>query len=280
MSIDNLDALRARDDLLTIVHRWPELTARLEGVGGNALTGLPGHVMMSGPVIIDVGVSDLMRDIEERVARFYGRILLDEVDPTHGCHGRCHGSPEHQCIRVPFAPCTSTRTVAATDCPARRDPITTSTMPGLLADVAARYGHFTNDPDLAQGFCDDAHDYRHKVETTLAPPGPATYLGPCPTTDCGGEIYAKDGHHEGRCPECHEPWTLTSQRAWLKAELSDRLMTPSEIARALKMLDLETKEQTVFKWVQRGRLEEVTDGLYRLADAMTLAQATRTRRTA
>jgi hypothetical protein len=239
VTVDNVTALNARDDLLTIVHRWPELTARLEGIGGNALTGLPGHVMMSGPVIIDVGVSDLMRDIEERVARYYGHILLEETND--------------------WAP-------------------TTSTMPGLLADVAARYGHFTNDPDLARGFCDDAHDYRHRVERTLAPPGPATYLGPCAQPDCTGEIYAKDGHHEGRCPECHEPWTLTTQRTWLRAELSSRLMTPTEIVRALKILDLETKEATVFKWCQRGRVEEVTDGLYRLADAVDIAA--RTRRTA
>lgn len=145
--IDNVTALNARDDLLWIVAHWDDLRARLRPGGGNALTGMPSG-SDDGHAPIDVGISDLLMSIEDNVARFYAHILMDETD---------------------WEP-------------------TTSAMPGLLKEVAQRYGHFTadEDPMMALGFCDDAHEWRWKAEKALEKPAPATYVGPCQGDNCAG----------------------------------------------------------------------------------------------
>src|SRR5690625_4249355 len=49
----------------------------------------------------------------------------------------------------------------------------TSSMPGLLTDVAQRYGHWiASDDRTALAFTDWAEDYRHRVERTLEKPVP------------------------------------------------------------------------------------------------------------
>lgn len=248
MSIDNLVALRARDDLLYIVHKWPDLEHALSGVGGKALTGMPSGT--ETPLPLDVGVSDLMREIEDKIARHYGHILLDETDD--------------------WAP-------------------TTSTMPGLLRDVANRYGHFTTDPELAQGFCDDAHDYRHRVTKTLERPTPPTYVGPCPHmgTDgsgCDGELYVREDQIDGTCGSCGQPWTLVEQHDYLEREMANLRLTYTDTWRALKILDKAISVRTWERWTSAGtpdrpktpKIAANDEGLYSLAEAITLA----TRRTA
>lgn len=238
MSLDRLVALAARDDLLWIAAHWSDLSARLRPGGGNALTGVAVATSDDGHAPIDVHVSDLMYEIEENVARFYARILADETDWTP----------------------------------------TTSAMPGLLREVAARYGHFTEDDDcMALAFCDDASDYRDKVRKTLERPAPPTYVGPCQTDNCDGELYVREGRDAGTCRTCHQPFTLAEQRAFLDREMEARLMTQAEIPRALNILGVKVAPGTVRKWVERERLLPAIPGerLYRLADARSLASASR-----
>lgn len=184
---------------------------------------------------IDTHVSDLMFEITGQVARFYGQILHDETD---------------------WQP-------------------STSSMPGLLRDVAERYGHFTSDdPQMAMGFCDDAHDYREKVRWTLERPAPPTYIGPCKVTDCAGELYLRDDRESGKCRECGTEYTRAEQMDWVAEQMNDRLMTASEIVSALVVLRVEPTPgiKTVRSWVRRGKLPEVAPGLYRLADAVALTE--------
>ena len=264
-------ALDARDDLLWIADRWTLLRARLRPGGGNGLNGMPRGAASGVP--IDTHVSDLMFEITEKVARFYGRILLDEVPTAHGCHGACHGSLEHRCDCPAGAlPITPER------CPQRVDPITTSAMPALLEQVARRHGHFTADPMMALGFSDDASEYRDKVRHTLERPAPPTYVGPCQHkgddgAGCEGELYVREHHGGGACRVCGTAFTLAEQVEWLDRELAQRLMTASEIVSALMVLGLPTPIGTVKSWIRRERLVEVSDdtGLYRLADAKALA---------
>lgn len=75
MSISNLDALRARDDLLAVAAAWPALRARLRPSGGSSEIRTPPE---SRPPIA-VAVSDTMRQIEDRT-RFYARVLLEETE--------------------------------------------------------------------------------------------------------------------------------------------------------------------------------------------------------
>src|SRR5688500_17624148 len=91
--MDNLTALRARDDLLAVAASWGALQARLRPSGGSG-DRVTGSTEPRLP--IDMGVSDLLAEIEAH-ARFLGKVLLDEVAPEHGCDGACHGTAEHRC---------------------------------------------------------------------------------------------------------------------------------------------------------------------------------------
>lgn len=273
--MDAQTALDARTDLLWIAERWPRLRARLDGGGGNALTGMPSG-SNEAPLPIDVAVSDLMREIEDQ-ARFYAAVLLDEVPPEHGCDGRCVETWLAVAAEATKAGQPTPPAPSSWDCPDRRDPITTSAMPALLGQVAVRYGHFTQDEREALDFCDEAHDFRERVRKTLEQSAPPTYVGPCRArgadgNGCSGELYLREGRERGTCRECGTEFAHDEQRAYVRGALEERLMTPAEIVRALKIVGHEVKPGTVFKWVQREKLEEVVDGLYRLADALDLAE--------
>jgi hypothetical protein len=258
---DRIAALDARDNLLWIVARWTDLKNRLRPGGGNAQNGVIA-AGSDGSVPIDVYVSDLMYEIEECVARYYGKILLEEVPPRHGCAQPEDGKYDHE----------------TNACPLRIDPITTSVMPNLLAQVARRFGHFTNDPRVALGFSDDASMYRDKVKKVLERPAPPTYVGPCrhrgeDGSGCIGELYVGENKTEGECRACGTKFTLVEQREWLEREMEARLMTPSEIVSALMVLGYKVPVSTVKSWIRRKRLDEAVkdSGLYRLADAHDLA---------
>ena len=148
---------------------------------------------------------------------------------------------------------------------------TTSAMPALLNEVAQRHGHFTEDPRVALEFSDNASDLREKVRKCLDRPEAPTYLGPCQTSECVGELYVSAGKDSGRCRICGEAFTVSEQREWLDVQLDARLMTQAEIVRALKVLGTPVEFPTIRQWVKRGRLTETEDGLYRLADAQALA---------
>jgi hypothetical protein len=230
--VDRLVALAARDDLLWIAAHWADLAARLRPGGGSALTGVSVSTSDDARLPIDVHVSDLMHEIEENVARFYGHILADETDWTP----------------------------------------TTSAMPGLLREVAQRYGHFTTDDDaMALGFCDDANDYRERVRKTLERPAPPAYVGPCQGDNCDGELYLREGREAGTCRACGRPFTHVEQREFIADQLTARLMTRSEILRALKVIDTPRTPSTFDGWVRRGELIEAGDGLYHFDDARQLA---------
>lgn len=237
-------AYQARLDLVWIAGRWPALQKALTPGSNSAITGMPSAPSTDPASPINVHVSDLMRDIE-----------------------------------------TSTRAWATALAKATPWKPSTSTMPWLLFETAeaggmggpTSTGHF--DPATPHGaaFCQDAHHYRTKVENTLTPPGKAAYIGPCPGggedgAGCAGDLYAREDEESGQCRDCGEPWTITTQRAWLQAELSTRLLTPIEIVRALKTLGHDVKPNTVFKWVQRKRLTPVEEDLYALVDAIALCK--------
>lgn len=186
-------------------------------------------------VPLDVSVSDLLGEIEFQ-ARGYARELMDETDD--------------------WTP-------------------TTSTMPGLLREVAARYGHWTAGEDDHAGleFCDTWHELRRKVAGVLERPAPPRWMGPCTVPECGGELRLREGREVARCPECGAQVGLLEIRAHLYEALRERLMTRSEIMSALFVLGLETKPKTVDKWVERGKLERVVvdPDLFRLDQARDLA---------
>lgn len=242
-------AYQARLDLIWIAGRWPTLEKALTPGSNSAITGMPSAPSTDPASPINVHVSDLMREIE-----------------------------------------SSTRAWAKTLIEATKWKPSTSTMPWLLFETAEAggmggpksTGHF--DPVTPHGaaFCQDAHHYRTKVENTLTPPGKAAYIGPCPGdgqdgSGCAGDLYAREDEESGTCRECGEPWTRSGQYFWLQGELSERLMTPSEIVHGLNALGHVTPPGTVKTWIHKGKLEPAEEGLYRLSEAVHLRTTTRTR---
>lgn len=246
--------LEARESLEWIAAMWPELRARLRREGSNPLTGRVSG-SESTPLVIDVAVSDLMREIEDE-ARSLAHVLCDETVDADG---------------QPWAP-------------------RTSAMPDLLREVASHYGHFTTgDERTALAFCDWAHEYREKVRRAIERPAPPSYMGDCPRTieqpltwdgeqyiagdPCPGSLYLRPGRATMRCPACHGETTLDDQREHIRVALESRLMTAPEIRASLVVLGAPVPHSTIRTWIERGRLPEVYPGerLYRLADAIDLA---------
>lgn len=275
--IDNLQALRARDDLLAVAASWSALQARLRPAGSS------GDGVRTAPTSrppIDLGVSDLLAEIEEH-ARFLGKVLLDEVTPEHGCDGACHGTAEHRCDGRLCAT-EGEPLVAAQDCPTRRDPVTTSAMPGLLEDVARRYGHFTAADDrTALDFCDEAHELRRKVSGVITSREPARWVGPCPVNECDGELRQRRRPVHGvmvtehaTCQACGSTVGPVEWRAMMYEAFEKRLMTRSELVSALVVVRRPVKPNTLNHWVQRGRIVAVMSDpeLFRFADGYELAE--------
>jgi hypothetical protein len=237
VSITAMDGLHARTKLEYVVDHWTDLRARLRPGGGASLSGMPGPAGSRVP--IDLAISDLLAKITDDT-RSYAYELGDD-DPEW--------TPR------------------------------TDRMPWLLAEIAGRYGHWTaGDEHQALDFCDWAEDTYDKVRKTLEQPAPPDYLGPCQATGedgagCGGELYLRPGRGQGRCRECGGEFTRDGQMEYVREQLEQRLMTPSEIVRALKIVGHEIKAATVYKWVQRKRLVPAIPGddLFRLADAIELA---------
>lgn len=153
----------------------------------------------------------------------------------------------------------------------------TSAMPNLLQEVAERFGHWISGTrEVALEFCDWAHDYRTKVTRALERPAPPNYLGPC-QDDCEGDVYVKPGHAIAHCAHCRHEYDVSQRMEWIQAQLESRLMTRSELVSALHLLGTPKTMDTVKSWTLRKQLPEIAPGLFRLADAMALAERTRGR---
>jgi hypothetical protein len=287
--MDNLTALRARDDLLAVAASWTALQARLRPQGSGSGDRVTGSAEPRLP--IDMGVSDLLAEVEAH-ARFLGQVLLEEVAPEHGCDGACHGMAEHRCAGH-LCSSDSEPLVAARDCPTRRDPVTTSVMPGLLVEVAKRYGHFVSEDErIALDFCDQAHELRRKVAGAIERKEAPRWQGPCPEDECPGEIYQRSGMEDAKCRECGRVVGPVEWRAVMEAAFDERLFTWSELVSALYVMGHQVSRETVATWVKRGKswaaardagqdrrqpkqclVPVVTDpDLYRWADAYELAE--------
>lgn len=261
------DGLEAQASIRAVVELWPRLKARLRPGGGDPLQG-----RVSGssepPLPIDTGVSDLLFEVEES-ARFYARVLCDEATITSDEWREVDGVK----VRVPAVHPWEPRT---------------SHMPGLLAEVAEHYGHFTADEDkTALDFCDWAHETLRKVRATLERPEPARWRGGCPRTieepitwhgeeyvagdPCPGSLFLRPGRVSMRCPACGGDVGLDESRAHLYAELARTAKSLAGLRDSFVTLDMDIPYDTIKKWAQRGKITEVDERLYSLDDAYSLA---------
>lgn len=261
MTISATEGLEARDNLLWIAARWPDLKARLLGGGGD-----PFAVRVSGstspPLVLDVYVSDLMREIEDE-ARMLAHVLVDEAKVSVEEWEEVAGARVLVAREYPWEP-------------------RTSAMPELLVEVAGHWGHWTSGDDrTALAFMDWAHEHAEKVRSTLERPAPPSYMGDCPTRydvgGCGGSLYLREGKATMQCGECGVATSLESQREYLAKMMAGRLYGQTEMRFALLRLGYDIPLKTVQSWAQRirgkePRMPEVEDGLHRFATAKVLAE--------
>lgn len=233
--IDNLAALRARDDLLAVAAAWGALRARLRPSGS---TGTADRVNgTSEPRLpIDLPVSDLLYRIESH-ARFLGQVLLEEVHD--------------------FTPTTSVMPQLLIEVAHRYGHFT--------ADP---------DEKIGLDFLDEAHELRRKVSGTLAKHEPARWQGPCPEDECVGEIYQRAGVTDAKCRACGRVVGPAEWRAIMHDAFEERLMTRSELVSALVVVKRAVKPNTLDRWVSRERLVAVVvdPDLFQFADAYELAE--------
>lgn len=231
--IDVTTATKAQKDALWLADHWTHLEARLQP--GSSATTSEVRAPSPDPVLpIDLHVSDLMAEIDWKVGQHYCHELIDETDDV---------------VAAPTTP------------------------EGRMRLVAERYGHWvTGDERTAIAFCDDVSDYRERVRKVLERPVPPRYVGPCSVSECTGDLYVAEGRDGGACRLCGTEWTGPEQRTYVGEAMAERLMTQSEIRRALTILGTPVPEGTIKTWVHRGRLEPVEEGLYSLVAATALAE--------
>lgn len=230
--IDVKTATEAQKDALWLADHWTHLEARLQP--GSSAAASEVRAPSPDPALpIDLHVSDLMAEI-------------DTLGWT-----RCH------------------ELMMETDDVASMP----STPEARLRLMAERYGHWvTGEERMALEFCDQVSDHRERVRKVLERPAPPRYVGPCSAGECTGDLYVAEGKDGGTCRTCGTEWLGPDQRAYVGKEMAERLMTQTEIRRALTILGMPVPEGTIKTWVHRGRLKPVEEGLYSLVAATALAE--------
>lgn len=114
-------------------------------------------------------------------------------------------------------------------------------------------------------------------------PAERVYAGPC---ECGADLYAKPGKPEATCQKCESTYPVEAMQEWMRAQVSEHLVTAREASGLLSRFGYETQQKTIDTWHQRKKVTERGHDakgvrLYLFGDLMRLAaQATRPKGTA
>lgn len=211
-TLDTKTALEAQTNITWIANHWDDLTARL--TPGSSTSSSEVRAPSPEPQLpIDTHISDLMAEIDWKIARHYCNTLVEETDDVKS---------------VP------------------------TTADGRLRLVAERYGHFVMDDRTALQFCDEAEDYQGRVSRALDRPVPSRFWGECASGECPGKMYMREDAAWATCPECGTKHTLEDMRRWIYESFEGLLLEYSEIMPALKILDREVSVRTVQRWTRAG----------------------------
>jgi hypothetical protein len=83
-------------------------------------------------------------------------------------------------------------------------------------------------------------------------PAPKVYAGPC--ADCGKDMYAKPDAATVECRPCGVEYSVPDMLAWMRGELTGKLVTAREATILLGRLGVQVSQKTVEKWNLRKRL--------------------------
>lgn len=235
--IDVPTANQAHEDAQWLADHWTHLAARL--TPGSTTSSSEVRAPSPDPVLpIDLHVSDLMAEIDWKIGQHYCHQLVDETDDI---------------ASVPTTP------------------------EARLHLIANRYGHWVTAVErTALRFCDDVTDYRERVRKILEPANPPVYWGDCANGECQGGLFLPPGVTRGTCSTCGHEWQVDEQRMFIAERVRDRLLTYSEIPRALKVIGLEISRRTWETWTSSGtpdspkepKVARDTDGFYSLAEVV------------
>lgn len=193
------------------------------------------------------------------IADTRGIPLPEPAGPMHGPVCRAQPCHHHTCARI-----TSR---------SREHP-----MAAVATWLTRQLGWLRHRPEAAEAFDELTDACRLAVRTVDNPPV-RWYAGPC---DCGVDLYAAPSARWVRCRDCGTEHDANARREWLLHLAEDQLARASLVAAALTALGLPTKDATVRKWAERGRLiPHGTDHhgrpLYRFGDVLALARDTQRR---
>lgn len=85
-------------------------------------------------------------------------------------------------------------------------------------------------------------------------PPERAYAGPC--SECKKDLYHRRGAAEVTCSECGSRFDVGELWAWMTSQVRDQLVTAQEGAALLCKFDLETAQDTIRKWRDRGLVVE------------------------
>lgn len=242
MTVDNIAALRARDDLLAVAASWGSLRARLvpSNAAGDGVHTAPG----SRPPIV-VPVSDLIRQITDRTRFYANKLHADAKDWT---------------------PATSLMPGLLVEVATRHGHFVARSSDRMALD-------FVDDAHEMRRLVTAA------IEGYAAPrwAGPCPAAPTCP-----GQIYQRAESIDAECRECGQLVGAQEWRALMFDAMESRLMSLSEITSALVVTGHNVPEETVKTWAKRGAQHGdpvrglvpvyVEPTLFKFADAYALAE--------
>jgi hypothetical protein len=91
-----------------------------------------------------------------------------------------------------------------------------------------------------------------EIRNVVDRPAPRIYAGPC--SDCGKDMYAKPEAATVECRPCGVEYSVPDMIAWMRGELTGKLVTAREATILLGRLGVQVSQKTVEKWNLRKRL--------------------------
>ncbi|QLF83879.1 helix-turn-helix DNA binding domain protein [Gordonia phage Moosehead] len=130
---------------------------------------------------------------------------------------------------------------------------------------------------------DELTDAWKQAKRAIDRPQDQEFAGPCQSTtdgvECGG-VYCPKNADLKNCQTCGVTVDILALRAAMESVMRDRLYTKQELRTALVIyLKKPVPRSTIDGWIAHGRLADHA-GKYRLDEALTLAAARHTARTA
>ena len=173
----------------------------------------------------------LMDAVKNTIAA-WTRIVMDDKPVIHG--------PTHPaCLHI-------------TCSQARRSHLPADTIPSCCLYLLG-HADWIRTQHWAPEILDELQHIEGKLRSIVDRPAGKWFAGPCDT--CERDLYARVGAASVDCVDCDLVYDVGARREWLLEQAQDRLLTASELSRAVSWLGTEPLTAArVWKWAERKRI--------------------------